>query len=230
MRIAQVAPLYESVPPKYYGGTERIVSYLTEELVRQGHDVTLFASGDSVTRARLIAACVWRISPEKRGDRAIEIAKRVNMPLKIAAKMDWVDKDYFDGVVQPLLRDSRVEFVGEIGDGEKEEFLGNAYAVLFTIDWPDPFGLVMIETMAFGTPVIVYKSGSVPEVREQGRTGFIVKELDDVVQAVQRVSELSRKRCREVFDQRFTASPMASDYVRFYERIIWRKSKSTLAA
>jgi glycosyltransferase involved in cell wall biosynthesis len=119
-----------------------------------------------------------------------------------------------------------VEFVGKIGDGEKEEFLGNAYAVLFPIDWPDPFGFVMIETMACGTPVIVYESGSVPEVREQGRTGFIVKELDDVVQAVQRVSELSRKRCREVFDQRF----MASDYVRVYERIIWRKSKSTLAA
>jgi len=349
MRIAQVAPLYESVPPKYYGGTERIVSYLTEELVRQGHDVTLFASGDSVTRARLIAVrrhslrrdkhCIdqmahhirlveqvfqragefdvvhfhidymhfpfsrrqwfahvttlhgrldlpdlvplyqefrdmpvvsisdsqrqplpwanWeatvyhglpadlyrfqpepgsylaflgRISPEKRVDRAIEIAKRVDMPLRIAAKVDWVDKEYFDGVVQPLLRESRVEFVGEIGDGEKEEFLGNAYAVLFPIDWPEPFGLVMIEAMACGTPIIAYESGSVPEVMEQGRTGFIVKELDDAVRAVQRVSGLNRKRCREVFDQRFTASRMASNYVQVYERVIQRKSKSTLAA
>jgi len=349
MRIAQVAPLYESVPPKYYGGTERIVSYLTEELVRQGHDVTLFASGDSVTRARLIAVrrhslrrdkhCIdqmahhirlveqvfqragefdvvhfhidymhfpfsrrhwfahvttlhgrldlpdlvplyqefrdmpvvsisdsqrqplpwakWeatvyhglpadlyrfqpepggylaflgRISPEKRVDRAIEIAKQVDMPLKIAAKVDWVDKEYYDSVVQPLLRESRVEFVGEIGDGEKEEFLGNAHAVLFPIDWPEPFGLVMIEAMACGTPVVAYESGSVPEVMEQGRTGFIVKELDDAVQAVHRVRELSRRRCREVFDQRFTASRMASDYVQVYERIIQRKSKSTLAA
>jgi glycosyltransferase involved in cell wall biosynthesis len=339
MRIAQVAPLYESVPPKYYGGTERVVSYLTEELVRQGHDVTLFASGDSVTRARLIAACrrslrldkhcvdrlahqilmlehvfqradefdiihfhvdylhfplsrrqpithvttlhgrldipdlaplyqefrdmpvisisngqreplAWanwqatvyhgvpadmyrfraesggylaflgRISPEKRADRAIEIAKRVQIPLKVAAKVDRVDKEYFESVVEPLLRHPLVEFVGEIGDGEKDEFLGNAYALLFPIDWPEPFGLVMIEAMACGTPVIAYRGGAVSEVMEQGHTGFIVKGLEDAVEAVLRIGELSRKRCREVFEQRFTATRMAHDYVQVYKRLI----------
>jgi glycosyltransferase involved in cell wall biosynthesis len=339
MRIAQVAPLYESVPPKYYGGTERVVSYLTEELVHQGHEVTLFASGDSVTRARLIAACrrslrldkhcvdrlahqilmlehvlqradefdiihfhvdylhfplsrrqpithvttlhgrldipdlvplyqefrdmpvisisngqreplAWanwqatvyhgvpadmyrfraesggylaflgRISPEKRADRAIEIAKRVQIPLKVAAKVDRVDKEYFESVVEPLLRHPLVEFVGEIGDGEKDEFLGNAYALLFPIDWPEPFGLVMIEAMACGTPVIAYRGGAVSEVMEQGHTGFIVKGLEDAVEAVLRVGELSRKRCREVFEQRFTATRMAHDYVQVYKRLI----------
>jgi glycosyltransferase involved in cell wall biosynthesis len=339
MRIAQVAPLYESVPPKYYGGTERVVSYLTEELVRRGHEVTLFASGDSVTKAHLVAACrrslrldkhcidqmahhvlmlehvfqrarefdmvhfhvdylhyplsrrqpfahvttlhgrldipdlvplyqefrdvpvvsisnaqrqplpwvnwqatvyhglpedlyrfrkepgtylafLGRISPEKRVDRAIEIAKRVGIPLKIAAKVDKVDRDYFEGVVEPLLRDPLIEFVGEIGDGEKDEFLGNAYALLFPIDWPEPFGLVMIEAMACGTPVIAYRQGSVPEVMEEGRTGFIVSELEDAIQAVRRISELSRERCREVFEQRFTASRMATDYLKVYERLI----------
>jgi len=282
MRIAQVAPLFESVPPKYYGGTERVVSYLTEELVCQGHEVTLFASGDSVTKAHLVAACrrslrldkhcidqlshqvlmlehvfqraaefdivhfhvdylhfplsrreqlthvttlhgqldipdlvplyhefrdmpvvsisncqreplpwanwqatiyhgvpadtyqfraepgsylafLGRISPEKRVDRAIKIARQVQIPLKIAAKVDRVDKDYFEAVVEPLLRDSLIEFVGEIGDGEKDEFLGHAYALLFPIDWPEPFGLAMIEAMACGTPVIAYRSGAVPE-------------------------------------------------------------------
>ena len=339
MRIAQVAPLYESVPPKYYGGTERVVSYLTEELVRQGHEVTLFASGDSVTRARLVAACrrslrfdkhcidelahqilmlenvfqraaqfeivhfhadylhfplsrrqpithlttlhgrldipdlvplyqefrdmpvvsisnaqreplpwanwqatvyhgipadlyrfraepgtylafMGRISPEKRVDRAIEIAKQVQIPLKIAAKVDRVDKDYFKLVVEPLLGEPLVEFVGEISEGEKVDFLGNAYALLFPIDWPEPFGLVMIEAMACGTPVIAYRSGAVPEVMEEGYTGFIVEELKDAVEAVRRVPELSRKRCREVFEQRFTATRMAHDYVRVYERLI----------
>jgi glycosyltransferase involved in cell wall biosynthesis len=339
MQIAQVAPLYESVPPKYYGGTERVVSYLTEELVHQGHEVTLFASGDSVTRARLIAACrrslrldkhcvdrlahqilmlehvlqradefdiihfhvdylhfplsrrqpithvttlhgrldipdlvplyqefrdmpvisisngqreplAWanwqatvyhgvpadmyrfraesgsylaflgRISPEKRADRAIEIAKRVQIPLKVAAKVDRVDKEYFESVVEPLLRHPLVEFVGEIGDGEKDEFLGNAYALLFPIDWPEPFGLVMIEAMACGTPVIAYRGGAVSEVMEQGHTGFIVKGLEDAVEAVLRVGELSRKRCREVFEQRFTATRMAHDYVQVYKRLI----------
>ena len=279
MRIAQVAPLFESVPPKYYGGTERVVSYLTEELVCQGHEVTLFASGDSVTKAHLVAACrrslrldkhcidqlshqvlmlehvfqraaefdivhfhvdylhfplsrreqlthvttlhgqldipdlvplyhefrdmpvvsisncqreplpwanwqatiyhgvpadtyqfraepgsylafLGRISPEKRVDRAIKIARQVQIPLKIAAKVDRVDKDYFEGVVEPLLRDSLIEFVGEIGDGEKDEFLGHAHALLFPIDWPEPFGLAMIEAMACGTPVIAYRSGA----------------------------------------------------------------------
>jgi len=339
MRIAQVAPLYESVPPKYYGGTERIVSYLTEELVRQGHEVTLFASGDSVTRARLVAACrrslrldkhcvdqmahhvlmlehvarrarefdivhfhvdylhfplsrrqptpqvttlhgrldipdlvplyqefrdmplvsisasqreplpwanwqatvyhglpedlyrfreapgrylafLGRVSPEKRVDRAIEIARQVGIPLKIAAKVDRVDRDYFEGVVEPLLRDPLVEYVGEIGDGEKDEFLGHAYALLFPIDWPEPFGLVMIEAMACGTPVIAYRRGSVPEVMEEGRTGFIVTGLEDAIEAVRRVPELSRKRCREVFEERFTAARMTRDYLQVYARLI----------
>ena len=347
MRIAQVAPLYESVPPRYYGGTERVVSYLTEELVRQGHEVTLFASGDSVTRARLVAACrrslrfdkhcidelahqilmlenvfqraaqfeivhfhadylhfplsrrqpithlttlhgrldipdlvplyqefrdmpvvsisnaqreplpwanwqatvyhgipadlyrfraepgtylafMGRISPEKRVDRAIEIAKQVQIPLKIAAKVDRVDKDYFKLVVEPLLGEPLVEFVGEISEGEKVDFLGNAYALLFPIDWPEPFGLVMIEAMACGTPVIAYRGGAVPEVMEEGHTGFIVEGLEDAVEAVLRVPELSRKRCREVFDQRFTAARMAHDYVQVYERLINSKQQDRL--
>ena len=339
MRIAQVAPLYESVPPKYYGGTERIVSYLTEELVRQGHDVTLFASGDSVTKARLVAGarrslrldkhCIdqlahhvlmlervlqrsgefdvihfhvdylhytlsrrqsfphvttlhgrldipdlvplyrefgdvpvvsisdaqreplpwvnWqatvyhglpedlyrfrstpgdylaflgRISPEKRVDRAVEIAREVQIPLRIAAKVDLVDKNYFAGIESALRGNPLIEFVGEIGDGEKDEFLGNARALLVPIDWPEPFGLVMIEAMACGTPVIAYRNGSVPEVMEDGSTGFIVEELDDAVEAVRRLPSISRARCREVFEQRFTAARMARDYVEVYERLI----------
>jgi len=349
MRIAQVAPLYESVPPKYYGGTERVVSYLTEELVRQGHEVTLFASGDSVTKARLIAACqrslrldkhcidqfahhivmlervfqqarefdivhfhvdylhfstsrrqqithvttlhgrldipdllplyqefrdmpvisisnvqreplpwanwqatvyhglpadlyrfraqpgsylafLGRISPEKRVDRAIEIAKGVQIPLKIAAKVDRVDKKYFKTVIEPLLHDSLVEVVGEIGDREKDEFLGNAYALLSPIDWPEPFGLVMIEAMACGTPVIAYRGGAVPEIMQEGQTGFIVEEVEDAVEAARRIPKLSRKRCREVFEQRFTVSRMASDYVQVYERLINRKQDEPLEA
>ncbi len=339
MRIAQVAPLYESVPPKYYGGTERVVSYLTEELVRQGQDVTLFASGDSVTKANLVAVCrrslrldkhcvdqlahhilmlekvisrsdefdivhyhvdylhfpysrrqrsahvttlhgrldipdlvplykefreipvvsisnaqrsplpwlnwqgtvyhglpedlyefrpepgeylafLGRVSPEKRVDRAIEIAKRVGMPLKIAAKVDRVDKDYFENVVTPLLRDPLIEFIGEIGEGEKDEFLGKAYALLFPIDWPEPFGLVMIEAMACGTPVIAYRYGSVEEVMEEGSTGFIVNQIESAVDAVERVTELSRKRCREIFEKHFSAKRMASDYMKVYERLV----------
>ena len=349
MRIAEVAPLYESVPPKYYGGTERVVSYLTEELVRQGHEVTLFASGDSETTARLTAACqrslrldkryqgqmahhfvmlervfkhaaefdvihfhvdylhfplsrreaitqvttlhgrldipdlvplyqefrempvvsisnaqreplpwanwqatvyhglpgdlyrchpeagsylafLGRISPEKRADRAIEIAKRVGMPLKIAAKVDQVDKDYFDSAIAPLLHDSLVEFVGEIGDVEKDEFLGNASAVLFPIDWPEPFGLVMIEAMACGTPVVAYRGGAVPELVEPGQTGFIVENLEDAVEAVGRVGDLSRRRCREVFEKRFTATRMAHDYVQQFERLIARNEEVSEAA
>ena len=347
MRIAQVAPLYESVPPKCYGGTERVVSYLTEELVRQGHDVTLFASGDSETRARLVTACrrslrldkhcmdqlahhivmlervfqhasefdivhfhvdylhfsmsrrqqithvttlhgrldipdlfplyqefrdmpvvsisnvqreplpwanwqatihhglpadlyrfraqtgsylafLGRISPEKRVDRAIEIAKRVQIPLKIAAKVDRVDKKYFKSAIKPLLCDSLVEVIGEIGDREKDEFLGNAYALLVPIDWPEPFGLVMIEAMACGTPVIAYRGGAVPEIMEQGHTGFIVQELEGAVEATRRIPKLSRKRCREVFEQRFTATRMADDYVRVYERLIHRRQDESL--
>jgi len=339
LRIAQVAPLYESVPPKYYGGTERVVSYLTEELVRQGHEVTLFASGDSVTKAHLIAACrrslrmdrhcldqlahhilmleqvfkvrdrfdiihfhidylhfpltrahrvsnlttlhgrldipdlvpiyrefrempvvsisnaqreplpwinwqgtvyhglpedlytyreepgkylafLGRISPEKRVDRAIEIARKVGMEIKIAAKVDAVDRSYFEDVVEPLLKDPAVEYVGEIGEGEKDEFLGNAYALLFPIDWPEPFGLVMIEAMACGTPVIAYRKGSVPEVMEEGKTGFIVQGLEDAVKAVESVHTLSRKRCREVFEERFTATRMTRDYLSIYQRLL----------
>jgi len=349
LRIAQVAPLYESVPPKYYGGTERVVSYLTEELVRQGHEVTLFASGDSETKAHLVPACrsalrldkycqnqmahhfvmlervfqradefdiihfhvdylhfplsrreavtqvttlhgrldipdlvplyqefrdmpvisisngqreplpwanwqatvyhglpsdlytfrpksgsylafLGRISPEKRVDRAIEIAKHVGMPLKIAAKVDRVDQNYFDSAMAPLLRDPLVEFVGEIGEVEKSKFLGNAYALLFPIDWPEPFGLVMIEAMACGTPVVAYRGGAVPELVEPGRTGFIVESLEDAVKAVRRVADLSRKRCREVFEQRFTATRMARDYVQQFERLIARSQEVSEAA
>jgi glycosyltransferase involved in cell wall biosynthesis len=339
MRIAQVAPLYESVPPKFYGGTERIVSYLTEELVALGHDVTLFASGDSQTRARLVAgcpqslrldpncidqlahhllmlewvvqqanrfdivhfhldylhfplsrrgayrqvttlhgrldipdlpplyrefpemplvsisdsqrlplpsvnwratvyhglprdlyrfraepgeylACLGRISPEKGIDHAIEIAKQVQIPLRIAAKVDRADRDYFDNVIEPLLDDPIVDYIGEIGDAAKGEFLGHAKALLFPIDWPEPFGLVMIEAMACGTPVIAYASGSVPEVMEQGRTGFIVTGLTDAIDAVRRLPTLSRARCREVFEERFTAERMARDYVDVYENLL----------
>jgi glycosyltransferase involved in cell wall biosynthesis len=165
-------------------------------------------------------AFLGRISPEKRVDRAIEIAKRVQIPLKIAAKVDPVDKKYFKREIEPLLGDPLVEHLGEIGDGEKNEFLGNAYALLLPIDWPEPFGLVIIEAMACGTPVIAYRGGAVPEVIEEGHTGFIVEALEDAVRAVQRVPELSRKRCREVFEQRFTATRMAYDYVEVYQRLI----------
>ncbi|MDD5248373.1 MAG: glycosyltransferase family 4 protein [Rhodocyclaceae bacterium] len=339
MRIAQVAPLHESVPPKYYGGTERVVSYLTEELCRLGHDVTLFASGDSVTAARLLPACRWslrldkncvdplaphllmvehvcqrarefdvvhfhvdylhfpisrakrfrhvttlhgrldirdifplhrefsevpvvsisdaqreplpwanwqatvyhglpadlypfrpepgaylaflgRISPEKRVDRAIEVAKRLGLPLKIAAKVDPVDQDYFHVTVAPLLRDPLIEFIGEIGEGQKADFLGNAYALLFPIDWPEPFGLVVIEAMACGTPVIAYRHGSVPEIIEDGDTGFIVADIEGMIEAARRIPELSRKRCRDVFEARFTSAHMAASYLRVYERLL----------
>jgi glycosyltransferase involved in cell wall biosynthesis len=339
MRIAQIAPLYESVPPQLYGGTERVVSYLTEELVRQGHEVTLFASGDSVTNARLVAPCprslrldrhcvdplayhivelelamkeaacfdimhfhldylhfplsrrqgtpylttlhgrldipalvrlyqeftevpvisisnaqrqplpwlnwqgtvyhglpedlyryhetpepylafLGRISPEKRVDRAIEIAKRIGIPVKIAAKIDAVDRAYFEDVVAPLLKDPLVEYVGEIGDHEKDEFLGNAYALLFPVDWPEPFGLVMIEAMACGTPVIAYRCGSTPEVIEDGVTGFIVDGLEAAIMAVEQVSTLSRNHCRRAFEQRFSVSRMAEAYLILYQQLI----------
>jgi glycosyltransferase involved in cell wall biosynthesis len=345
LKIAQVAPLFESVPPKYYGGTERVVSYLTEELVRQGHEVTLFASGDSVTKAHLIAPCrrslrldkncvdqlahhilmlemvfkqahrfdiihfhidylhfplsrrhniphvttlhgrldipdlvplyrefaempvvsisnsqreplpwlnwrgtvyhglpedlytfreehgkylafLGRIAPEKRVDRAIEIAKRTGIPLKIAAKVDKVDKEYFETVVQPLLRNPFIEYLGEIGDGEKNEFLGNAYALLFPIDWPEPFGLVMIEAMACGTPVIAYRRGSVPEVLEEGVTGFIVQGLEDAVEAVYKVRNINRRRCREVFEERFSATRMTRDYLNIYKQLLEVKQQA----
>jgi glycosyltransferase involved in cell wall biosynthesis len=349
MRIAQVAPLYESVPPQYYGGTERVVSYLTEELVRQGHEVTLFASGDSVTKARLVAPCrrslrldkecvdqlahhivqlelvlkssnrfdiihfhtdylhfplsrreaiphlttlhgrldipdlvplyqeftevpvisisnaqrqplpwlnwqgtvynalpedlyrfretpgtylafLGRISPEKRVDRAIAIAKGIGLKIKVAAKVDAVDRAYFEHTVAPLLKDPLVEYIGEIGDSAKDEFLGNAYALLFPIDWPEPFGLVMIEAMACGTPVIAYRHGSIPEVIEDGVTGFIVDGLEDAIRAAERISTLSRKRCRRMFEQRFSASRMAAGYLAVYQRLIGSKLTPTYAA
>jgi len=165
-------------------------------------------------------AFLGRISPEKRVDRAIAIAKRVSMPLKIAAKVDRADRRYFKRDIEPILTQSHVEWVGEISDQQKNEFLGNAYALLFPIDWPEPFGLVMIEAMACGTPVIAYDCGSVPEVMEDGVTGFIVRDLDDAVEGVNRIRDLSRLRCREVFERRFAAERMASDYVDVYQRLI----------
>ena len=344
MRIAQVSPLYESVPPQHYGGTERIVSHLTEELVAQGHEVTLFASGDSRTAARLVpcseaslrtspdrhdelahhvlmlgrvarqarefelihyhvdflhypssrlmatpqvttlhgqlgladlvplyreytdmplvsisdaqreplAWASWvatvhhglpvgplrfrpepgrylafrgRISPEKRVDRAIEIARLSGLPLRIAAKVDRADRDYFEAVIRPLLRLPLVEYLGEIGDHEKGDFLGEASALLFPIDWPEPFGLVMIEALACGTPVIAWPHGSVPEIIEDGVTGFIVEGRRAAVEAVRRIGALSRATCRATFERRFTAQRMARDYLAVYRRIIERAAR-----
>ena len=345
MRIAQVAPLYERVPPLYYGGTERIVFYLTEELIKQGHEVTLFASGDSLTKGRLIAPCkrslrldpdremplvyhvlqldqvfqnpasfdiihfhtdylhfpfsrrlgrpnvttlhgrldlpdlvplfeefndvpvvsishsqrnplpsinwqgtvyhgipldlydlkrsqgtylafLGRISPEKRLDRAIEIAKRANIKLKIAAKVDPVDKHYMETKIRPLLDHPLVEFIGEIGEKEKPEFLGNALALLFPIDWVEPFGLVMIEAMACGTPTIAFRRGSVPEIIDSGVTGFVVESIDESLAALAKVRYFNRARCRRVFEERFSASRMAADYLKTYERVIDAKRRS----
>jgi glycosyltransferase involved in cell wall biosynthesis len=342
MKIAQIAPLFESVPPKFYGGTERIVSFLTEELVRQGHEVTLFASADSKTSAELVRCCdtalrlnpavkdplpyhlrmldevrdradefdvlhfhvdllhfplfreigdrvvttlhgrldlpdlkpfyaaftdmplvsiskdqrkpmprhvnwigniyhglprdllpftanprggylafLGRISPEKGPDRAIEIAKRTGLPLKIAAKIDSADRAYWQAVIEPMLREnaSNVEFVGEINEQQKADFLGNARALLFPVDWPEPFGLVMIEAMACGTPVIAFARGSVPEVIDHGSSGFVVHDIEGAVAAVRRIEELDRKRVRAIFDERFTASRMAHDYVTIYRNL-----------
>ena len=350
MRIAQIAPLFEAVPPKLYGGTERVVSFLTEELVALGHDVTLFASGDSVTSAKLDAPCpralrldpdvrdpmaypflhlervlrrahefdvlhfhmdywpfslftrqttpfvttlhgrldlpeIWphyrmhslvplvsisrsqrgpmrwanwaatihhglperllmpqegarpsylaflgRISPEKRVDRAIEIAGRAGLPIKIAAKVDRADQDYFDERIRPLLAQPHVEFIGEIADHEKAEFLSGAHGLLFPIDWPEPFGLVMIEAMACGTPVVAFNHGSVPEVLEDGLTGFIVDDVDGAVRAVERrLPSLSRAAVRARFEQRFTARRMAQDHVALYARLA-RASKARVQA
>ncbi len=317
MRIAQVAPLYESVPPKLYGGTERVVSWLTEELVRLGHEVTLFASGDSMTTARLVPACreslrlapgsvdqlahhfvlmervlseknefdlihfhidylhfplsrreryvhvstlhgrldipdlvplyevyhdmpvirkpgkylafLGRTSPEKGVDRAIEIAGAAGVPLKIAAKIDKVDQEYFDTCVQPLLNGPDIEFVGEVGYPEKSQFLGNAAALLFPISWPEPFGLVMIEAMACGTPAIAYPFGSVPEVMADGVSGFIVPDLKRAVEAVKKIDTIDRKKVRKHFEQHFTAERMAREYLKIYERLVNRK-KAPLAA
>jgi len=341
MRIAQVAPLFESVPPRFYGGTERIVSYLTDELVQRGHDVTLFASGDSRTTARLVPvveratrfdhdthavlsaafirelgmvfsraadfdvihchldylafpfhgltptptvhtvhgrldlahlipvyrqfrtvplvsisdaqrvplaplgvrwagtvyhglpveryafaaedrgylAFLGRIAPEKQADFAIEIARRVGLPLRIAAKVDAADQAYFERVVAPLLDDPLVEFLGEIGEDAKPAFLGGARALLFPVDWPEPFGLVMIEAMACGTPVVARPCGSVPEIVVHGRTGFVADTLVELADAVKRLDEIDRTECRRHVEQRFSAARMAEDYEQIYRRL-----------
>ena len=348
MKIAQISPLFERVPPRKYGGTERVVSWLTEELVAQGHQVTLFASGDSITSANLVSAYphslrehgsretlaphvllleevfvrahefdvlhfhidalhyplsrrqqtphlttlhgrldfpelyslyrkfrqipvasisdaqrlplpwlnwratvhhgmpkelfgFWpkpgaylaflgRISPEKRADWAIQIARRAGIPLRIAAKVDEVDRPYFEREIEPLLPGSGAEFVGEIGDSEKERFLGEAYALLFPVDWPEPFGIVMIEAMACGTPVVAYRQGSVPEIIRDGETGFVVDSLDDAVAAIGRISEVRRARCRQVFEERFSARRMARDYLRLYTELASSEGNLRIAA
>jgi glycosyltransferase involved in cell wall biosynthesis len=175
-------------------------------------------------------AFLGRISPEKRVDRAVEIAKGIGMELKIAAKVDAVDRAYFERTVAPLLEEPLVEYIGEIGDSEKDAFLGNAYALLFPIDWPEPFGLVMIEAMACGTPVIAYRHGSIPEVIEDGVTGFIVDGLEDAITAAERIATLSRKQCRRSFEQRFSVSCMATDYLAVYQRLIESELTPTFAA
>ena len=338
MRIAQVSPLIESVPPRVYGGTERVVHYLTEELVRQGHQVTLFASGDSETSAELVPlaekalrldgrwrdplahhvrlvdavarradefdvihfhtdyvhfpllrtletpsvttlhgrldlpdlkplfehfhdvpvvsisnsqrrplpmanwqatvynglpadlyrfvpkggdylAFLGRMSPEKGPERAIRIAQAAGRELVMAAKVDAVDRDYFDTVIRPLLKDPRVHFLGEVTDAEKQELLGNALALVFPIDWPEPFGLVMIEAMACGTPVVAWPHGAVPEVLADGKTGFIVDSIADAAAAVERCRDLDRAACRRRFEERFSARRMARDYAAVYRRL-----------
>jgi glycosyltransferase involved in cell wall biosynthesis len=335
MKIAQIAPLMESVPPRLYGGTERIVSYLTEELVGLGHDVTLFASGDSVTSAELVpcstqalrldrdvrdviphymvmldkvreradefdvlhfhidlfqfpmfrsrpasilttlhgrldlpdlkpfyarfsdmplisisadqrkplphanfiatiqhgipihllqprfehggyAAFLGRISPEKRPDRAIRIARAAGVPLKIAAKVDKVDEKYFREEIEPLIKDGSVEFIGEINEREKSKFLGEAAALLFPIDWPEPFGLVMIEAMACGTPVLAFRCGSIPEVIDGGVTGLVVESEEEAVVALGELLSYDRRAVRRRFEERFTATRMAKDYIGTY--------------
>ena len=344
MRIAQVAPLAEAVPPKFYGGTERVVSWITEELVRQGHDVTLFASGDSQTSAKLAAchpeglrllgyrdhtaghlamlhhvhrrahefdvihfhidllqypmfedlyhkclttmhgrldvpdfmpvyntftgmplvsisdnqrepmpensnwlatihhglpkencpyypeakggylAFLGRISPEKRPDRAIEIATKLGKRLKMAAKVDAADKRYWEETIRPLVEGNPlIEFIGEIGDHQKSAFLGGAEALLFPIDWPEPFGLVMIEAMACGTPVVAFRCGSTPEVIEDGATGFLVDTMEQAIAAAGRVHLLDREAVRARFDLRFSATAMARRYLDVYGDLLARR-------
>jgi glycosyltransferase involved in cell wall biosynthesis len=349
MRIAQIAPLVESVPPTLYGGTERVVSWLTEELVAMGHDVTLFASGDSITQAKLepvvpralrlagIHDCtpyniimldkvaarqhdfdvvhfhidffhyplfrglahktvttlhgrqdlpgladIYKAFPhmplvsisdhqrtplppvnwlatvyhgmpegllkEGRGEGgylaflgricadkgilpAIEIARKAGLTLKVAAKVDPADRKYFDEHVAPVLAQSpHVEFIGEINDAQKPDFLGKAKALLFPISWPEPFGLVMIEAMACGTPVIAFNSGSVPEVMEDGLTGFVVKDVDGAVAAIGKLDRLFRPTIRSRFEERFSARAMARDYLRIYEQLAASEDAALVAA
>ena len=340
MKIAQIAPLIESVPPRFYGGSERVVSYLTEELVSQGHDVTLFASGDSITAASLVPCCtqalrldaavsdvvpyymlmldkvrsrtadfdvlhfhidhfhfpvfrhlpiptlttlhgrqdrrdclpffagfkdmplvsisdaqrvplphanffatihhgiplslheasyrpkggyvafMGRISPEKGPDDAIRIATSLGVPLKIAAKVDKVDEAYFREVVEPMLSAEGVEFIGEISEKEKGPFLRDAVALLFPICWPEPFGLVMIEAMSCGTPILAYRAGSVPEIIDEGVTGMIVDNIDQARIALVQVAALDRRKVRSRFEERFTARRMAKEYVRVYRALV----------
>lgn len=345
LRIAQIAPLYESVPPKLYGGTERVVAYLAEQLVRRGHQVTLFASGDSTVAcplrpgypkslrlagidlaaehsgpalhlpmlsqvfdsaedfdvihshvdfwsfpmARLspvptvstmhgrldleafasvyssyrdlplvsisdsqraplpdmnwagtvyhglpagllrlkpgggYLAFLGRIAPEKCPDVAIKVALAAQIPLKLAAKVDANDRDYFETVIRPLLKHPGVEFIGEINEREKQEFLGNALALIFPINWPEPFGLTMIEAMACGTPVIARPRGSVPELLREGVTGLLAESIEDLAGAALRVHELSRRECRAEFERRFTSDLMAENYEKIYMRLIERR-------
>jgi glycosyltransferase involved in cell wall biosynthesis len=348
MKIAQVSPLYEAVPPKLYGGTERVVSNLSDELVALGHDVTLFASGDSVTKAKLEAvwpralrldptvrdpiaphvammeivarrarefdlihihcdhiayplmsrshvpvlstlhgrldmpelrliyqlypdipvnsisdvqrtflpeanyvgtvlhglpldtltqgkgdggylAFLGRISPEKGPDAAIRIAAAAGMKLKIAAKVDKADADYFATQIAPLIEQPHVEFIGEINEHEKSAFLGNAAALIFAIDWPEPFGLTMIESIACGTPVIARRRGSVPEIIDEGVTGYIVDDEAQAVAAIKRVHRLDRQHIRRVFEERFSARRMALDYLALYRQLIARAHPRLLA-
>src|ERR1700723_118391 len=346
MKIVQVAPLSESVPPRLYGGTERIVSYLTEELVRLGHDVTLFASADSISSAVLTPCCprairldppvpdaiphtmlmidslreraeefdalhfhidlvhfplfrsvagrtlttlhgrqdlgglrafytrfsemplvaisddqrkslpyakfmttihhgipadlhrpsfekgrylafLGRISPEKRPDRAIRIARAAGIPLKIAAKVDKVDEEYFRSELFPLIDGSGVEFVGEINEQQKTKFLGQAAALLFPVDWPEPFGLVMIEAMACGTPVLAFRRGSIPEIIEDGVTGKIVDSEEGAVAALPALLSYDRRTVRQRFEKRFTATRMAKDYVDSYRQLLKKSTSGT---
>src|SRR5436190_2117403 len=261
MKIAQIAPLMESVPPRLYGGSERIASYLTDELVRMGHDVTLFASGDSgssemplvsisnaqrkpIPNANFVAtvyhgipahsirptyrpsdnyvAFLGRISPEKRPDRAIRIARALEIPLKIAAKVDKVDEVYFREKIVPLLNQPGVEFIGEIDERAKSDFLGNARTLLFPVDWPEPFGLSMIEAMACGTPVLAFQCGSVPEIVDPGVTGFIVDTVDEAIRTLPAVLALDRRAIRQRFEQRFSVARMAKDYVHVYRSLLKR--------
>jgi glycosyltransferase involved in cell wall biosynthesis len=349
MKVAQVAPLFESVPPRLYGGTERVVSYLTDELVRQGHQVTLFASGDSMTSAELVActpralrldpdvrdaiphmmvmldkvreraddfdilhfhidylhfplfrpdagrslttlhgrqdlvdhlplylrfpemplvsisdaqrlplprgnfmgtvhhglpldlhkptcdpkggylAFLGRICPEKRPDRAIEIAQKAALPLKIAAKVDKVDEAYFRELIAPMIDGKQIEYVGEINETAKNEFLGQAAALIFPIDWPEPFGLVMIEAMACGTPILAFSCGSVLEIVDNGLTGRIVSSVDEAVAALPLVLALDRTAIRARFEERFSSTQMAAQYVKLYQKLLRKRTAARTA-